>query len=315
MSGGVRGRAGFADGTCAHEGGAVPLAKLRSGSETTKLKPEFSQLVESGSEPTIDVASAFRVDFFAGDLVSAAALLANRARSGRGGYACFAGVHGLVTSWHRRELGAALDSSWLNFPDGAPVAWMMRRAGMRTAQRLAGPDVMPRVFEAGQAIGLRHFLFGSTPQVLAGLERRLADRYPDAIIAGTLSPPFRVLSNREETVIIDEIMSCRPDLIWVGLGLPKQDEWMHRNVDRYEPALALGVGAAFDFLAGTKPRAPLWMQRHGLEWAHRLGSEPRRLTGRYLRANSEFTVRAVGELARVYASRFLEWSAFGGTRP
>ena len=257
------------------------------------------------------VPPVFGVDFFAGTLEAAAMAVVDRARSSHGGYSCFAGAHGVVTSWHRPPLADALDHAWRNFPDGAPVAWMMRRSGVGGAQRLAGPDVMPLVFERGQPFGLRHFLFGSTPSVLARLERSLTDRYPGAIIAGTLSPPFRTLSEHEELAILDEIIGSRPDLIWVGLGLPKQDEWMHRNVERYRPALALGVGAAFDFLAGSKPRAPEWMRRRGLEWAHRMACEPRRLSGRYARTNSEFMVRAAAELARVYSTRLRAGTAPG----
>ncbi|HLK43598.1 MAG TPA: WecB/TagA/CpsF family glycosyltransferase, partial [Thermoleophilia bacterium] len=244
--------------------------------------------VDRGSPHTV-----FGFPFFAeGDPAAAAAVIVDRALRGQGGYACFAGVHGVVEARTRPQLAQAFEDSWMNFPDGAPVAWMMRRSGVPQARRLAGPDVMPLVCDIGRTYGLCHFLLGSTPAVLAELERRLSERYPGIEIAGTMSPPFRQMSDEEEEQATAEVMARRPHLIWVGLGLPKQDEWMRRNQHRYQPALALGVGAAFDFLAGNKPRAPLWMREHGLEWLHRLASEPRRLGPRYVRTNTEFMLRA-----------------------
>jgi N-acetylglucosaminyldiphosphoundecaprenol N-acetyl-beta-D-mannosaminyltransferase len=139
---------------------------------------------------------------------------------------------------------------------------------------------------------MRHFLFGSTPETLALLEQRLRDRYPAVIIAGAISPPFRELTDEENAAIAEQIVAARADVVWVGLGLPKQDEWLYRTAAMFAPAVGLGVGAAFDFIAGTKPRAPKWVQDIGLEWLHRLASEPRRLTRRYATTNTEFVARA-----------------------
>jgi N-acetylglucosaminyldiphosphoundecaprenol N-acetyl-beta-D-mannosaminyltransferase len=243
------------------------------------------------------------VEYYVGDVQSATEVVLARARSGVGGYSCLAGVHGIVCAYHAPGLRAALDNSWLNFTDGAPVAWLMRRGGWRASRRVAGPDLMPAVIDAGQPLGIRHFLFGSTPQTLEKLEASLRSAYPDVQIAGSLSPPFRALSVAEEEEIAASIRATEPHIVWVGLGLPKQDEWMHRNTERLGPVLSMGVGAAFDFLAGTKPRAPLWMRTHGLEWAHRVRSEPRRLAYRYLSTNSEFMARASVEVLRGYSGR------------
>lgn len=232
------------------------------------------------------------VDFYIGDLRSATSLVLERAGSGEGGYSCLCGVHGIVTAHHSESLMESLHQSWLNFPDGAPVAWLMRRFGAGHARRVAGPDLMPMVVGAGQELGIRHFLFGSAPDVLERLQARLLERYPNALIVGTISPPFRPLSPEEDAMIAREIVDSGADLVWVGLGLPKQDEWLHRNAELFKPAVGLGVGAAFDFLAGTKPRAPEWMQDTGLEWFHRLLSEPRRLARRYAATNTEFIARA-----------------------
>lgn len=232
------------------------------------------------------------VEYFVGDLPAATATVLRRVRAGGGGYSCLCGVHGIVTAQHSDAMMDALGDAWLNFPDGAPVAWLMRRLGAGRARRVAGPDLMPLVIEAGQEAGIRHFLFGSTPDVLARLERRLVERFPEAIIAGSISPPFRDLSDDENARVAEQIVAARADIVWVGLGLPKQDEWLNRSAALFAPAVGLGVGAAFDFLAGTKPRAPVWVQDAGLEWLHRLASEPRRLARRYATTNTEFMARA-----------------------
>jgi N-acetylglucosaminyldiphosphoundecaprenol N-acetyl-beta-D-mannosaminyltransferase len=243
------------------------------------------------------------VEYLVADMATATAAVIDRALSGEGGYSSLAGVHGVVTAQHRPELKSALDEAWANLADGEPVAWMMRRLGERHARRVAGPDLMPSVIDAGQAYGVRHFLFGSTPQVLERLEENLRGRYPEAQIAGVLSPPFRPLSDEEERAICEGIRSSGAHIVWVGLGLPKQDEWMWRNAPRLVPCMALGVGAAFDFLAGAKPRAPLWMRRRGLEWLHRMVSEPRRLGWRYASTNTEFLMRATPQLLQHWYTR------------
>ena len=232
------------------------------------------------------------VEYFVGDVPAATATVLRRVESGLGGYSCLCGVHGIITAQHSESMMRALDGAWLNFPDGAPVAWLMRRHGAGAARRVAGPDLMPMVIEAGQEAGLRHFLFGSSPDVLERLEGRLLDRFPGAIIAGSISPPFRELTDAENRRFAAQIVASGADIVWVGLGLPKQDEWLHRSAALFAPAVGLGVGAAFDFLAGTKPRAPGWVQGAGLEWAHRLLKEPRRLAGRYATTNTEFLARA-----------------------
>jgi N-acetylglucosaminyldiphosphoundecaprenol N-acetyl-beta-D-mannosaminyltransferase len=240
------------------------------------------------------------VEYFIGDLDSATATVLERVRTGRGGYACLCGVHGIVTAQHSGSLMGALHEAWLNFPDGAPVAWLMRRMGAGNAHRVAGPDLMPRVIEAGQEAGLRHYLYGSTPEVLERLEERLRERYPRAVIAGRMSPPFRELDDEEHDRIAAEIAASGADLVWVGLGLPKQDEWLRRNAALIAPAVGLGVGAAFDFLSETKPRAPKWARDVGLEWLHRLMTEPRRLARRYAVTNTEFLARAGVAIAGRY---------------
>ena len=236
------------------------------------------------------------VDFFAGDFASAAELVVDRARSGAGGYACLTSVHGLVLAQRDRAVSAALDEAWISFPDGVPITWVEHRSGSSAAERVCGIDLMPRVFDLGRQAGLRHYLFGSTDHVLARLQLRLADLYPGAEIVGAHSPPFGSIANQAAAAEIERIQESQPNVVWVGLGTPKQDLWAQMCSAALRPALVMCVGAAFDFVAETKVRAPVVMQRAGLEWLHRLVMEPRRLAGRYARANSEFIARVSYEM-------------------
>jgi len=204
-------------------------------------------------------------------------------------------VHVLTTAQRDLDLRAALERAWAVFPDGAPVAWLLRRSGAPNAGRIAGMELMSAVIERGIAHGLRHYFVGSTPEVLAKLERNLPERFPGVRLVGSAGP-----FGNEATLdsVVAHICEAEPHVVWCAFGAPKQEFWMHRNADALAPALVLGVGAAFDFYAGTKKRAPVWMQRAGLEWLHRLLSEPQRLFGRYLTTNSEFLARASIQLVK-----------------
>jgi N-acetylglucosaminyldiphosphoundecaprenol N-acetyl-beta-D-mannosaminyltransferase len=185
---------------------------------------------------------------------------------------------------------AALLNSGLCFTDGMPVAWVGRRAyGLRAEQwpRVYGPDVMEAVLERG----LSHYLLGGSPQTLEALQEVIAQRWPQATVAGAESPPFRPLTPAERQEQDARIAASGADLVWVGLGTPKQD-WEAARITASTGTTTLAVGAAFDFIAGTKPQAPQWMQQAGLEWAFRLGSEPRRLARRYLWGNPRFLLAA-----------------------
>jgi N-acetylglucosaminyldiphosphoundecaprenol N-acetyl-beta-D-mannosaminyltransferase len=251
----------------------------------------------SEESPALASCSVLGVECFAGEPETAAKAVLDRALHGSGGYCCFCNVHVLALAQRHESIRRALEDAWIVFPDGAPLAWLERRFGV-AAQRVPGPDLMPTVFGLGLPAGLRHFLFGSTPQVLGVLQERIHTAYPGTRIVGALSPPFEASGGHRRWPPIDEISSARPHVVWCALGAPKQELWMHRHADELSPALVLGVGAAFDFVAGTKHRAPVWMQRRSLEWLHRLASEPRRLGGRYIRTNSEFVFRAGFELLK-----------------
>ena len=241
----------------------------------------------------LPTAEALAVPCFAGSAENAADLVVTRALSGEGGYAVLCNVHVLTTAKRDLDLRAALERAWAVFPDGAPVAWLLRRSGAPNAGRIAGMELMSAVIERGIAHGLRHYFVGSTPEVLARLERNLPERFPGMRLVGSASP-FGDRAALDS--VVAQICESEPHVVWCAFGAPKQELWMHRNVAALAPALTLGVGAAFDFHAGTKKRAPVWMQRAGLEWLHRLGSEPSRLFGRYLKTNTEFIARATRDL-------------------
>ena len=243
--------------------------------------------------PTIRVCNS---NVFAGNVDRACELILARVRERLGGYICLANAHVVVTSYHDPLLAEALEQAWMVCPDGAPVAWMARQLGGSSSERIAGADLMARVFDVGQSEGLRHFLLGSTADVLRRLEKALQARYTRAEIVGSFSPGVMSAAVDGPAEVIERISSAKADVVWCGLGAPRQELWMYRNAGLLAPSMLIGVGAAFDFHAGTKKRAPMWMQRAGLEWAHRLRSEPKRLAGRYVRTNSEFVVRAGLEL-------------------
>lgn len=183
-----------------------------------------------------------------------------------------------------------ISSSDFNFPDGKPISVMSRLAKPRLHQ-VRGPALFENVIDRGRQVGLRHYLLGSTPETLAKLQDNLASRFPGVEIMGSYSPPFRPLTTSEMSQQDETIRASGADIVWVGLGTPKQDFETARLASIGITAAA--VGAAFDFSAGTKAKSPAWMSNAGLEWLHRFVSEPRRLWKRYLWGNSVFIFSAV----------------------
>jgi N-acetylglucosaminyldiphosphoundecaprenol N-acetyl-beta-D-mannosaminyltransferase len=238
------------------------------------------------------------VKCLAADLDTAAQRVVEMVRRGNGGYVSTCNVHVVVTANRNPRYRAAIEGAAMRVPDGWPVAWMQRRLGAGSAQRIPGPDLMEHLLNVGRQDNLSHFLLGSTPCVLHSLESQILKRLPAARVVGTHSPSFDDLGERADPDVVRLIRSKQPSIVWVGLGAPKQDFWMSMYSEALAPSVLIGVGAAFDFTARVRPRAPRWMRNSGLEWAHRLASEPRRLTGRYLRTNTEFLVRAASQLLR-----------------
>lgn len=210
-------------------------------------------------------------------------------------YVCFCNVHAVVTAMRDPVLKIALENADLVAADGAPVAWALRQLGFPAQERIAGPDLMWRYLREAERVGQKVFFYGSTNHTLMKLHAAIGQAFPDLKVGGMLSPSFHSVSVTEDEAEIAEINSSGANVVFVGLGCPKQEKWMADHQGRIN-AVMIGVGAAFDFFSGTKKRAPIWFQRNGLEWLHRLASEPRRLIRRYLVTNTLFTVLIARQL-------------------
>lgn len=215
------------------------------------------------------------------NLESATARIEAAIALGKKGYVCVRDAHGVIRCQHDAQLRAIHNRAFLVTPDGMPLVWALKRAGHADSDRVYGPDLMLSLFKAGETKGLRHFLYGATDATLDKLQARLLEKFPDARIVGAYAPPFRALSAQEEAADAERINRSGADIVWVGIGSPKQEHWMARMRGRLNAPMLIGVGAAFDFHAGLKRQAPRAIQRSGLEWAFRLASEPRRLARRY----------------------------------
>lgn len=202
-------------------------------------------------------------------------------------YICICNVHSVVTTTQDADYKRVVNEADMATPDGAPIAWALRRLGHPGQQRINGPDLMWRYLAEAERLGQKVYFYGSTDDTLAKLKAAMLRQYPRLQLAGLYSPPFRALSPAEDEAEVQAINDSGAGVVFVGLGCPKQEKWMAAHRGRVN-AVMIGVGAAFDYHAGTISRAPLWMQQNGLEWLHRLCSEPRRLWRRYLETNSLF---------------------------
>ena len=207
-------------------------------------------------------------------------------------YVCLVNVHSVVTASQDASFMKVLNQADMSTPDGAPVAWSLRMAGFEGQDRISGNDLMHLYLAEAERRNQPVFFFGSTDSTLEGLRAQLLGRYPKLKIAGMLSPPFREPTAEEDQAHVDQINASGAAVVFVGLGCPKQEQWMAAHKGRIQ-AVMVGVGAAFDYSAGTVRRAPRWMQQVGLEWFYRLVREPRRLARRYLVTNSLFMVKTV----------------------
>ena len=196
-------------------------------------------------------------------------------------YVCVVPAHSVMDCVRDPLLRPVFNRAMMCTPDGMAIVWLLRMHGHHAVTRVYGPDLMAAVCERSLSTGWRHFFLGGAPGVAEELAERLAARYPGLQFAGHDSPPFRALSDAEDAALVAEVNATRPDIIWVGLGAPKQERWMASHVGRVRAPVMVGVGAAFDFLSGHKAQAPRWVQRGGLEWLYRWAREPRRLFPRY----------------------------------
>ncbi len=210
----------------------------------------------------------------------------------RRGYICLGTAHGLAEAQRDPALKAIYRAAWLTTPDGMPLVWL----GPRGISRVYGPDLMLAVCDFGRTVGLRHFFYGGAPGVAGTLCEKLTARFPGLDVVGSFTPPYRPLNLDETAAFRAEIARTRPDVIWVGLGTPKQEKFMAEHWAALDAGVLIGVGAAFDFHSGRVPQAPRWLRRLGLEWLFRLGTEPRRLGPRYLKTNPRFVLHVLAQL-------------------
>lgn len=202
--------------------------------------------------------------------------------------ATFAAVHSIVDAQQEPLAKLAMQQSGICAPDGVPLVWLLKLSGKKNVSRVFGPDLMLDVSKRMAEEGYSAFYYGGTQEAVTDLALQMERRFPGIRTAGTYSPPFRELTDTEETEVVDMINGAQADIVWVGLGSPKQERWINRFRDRLDAPVIAAVGAAFDYNTNRLKRAPRWMQICGLEWLFRLLQEPRRLWRRYLRNNPLF---------------------------
>ena len=205
----------------------------------------------------------------------------------KGNYICVSNVHTTVTAYRDGAYRKVQNSGAMALPDGQPLSIVSRDRGYKEAKRVPGPDLMPELFRLSQEKGYTHYFYGGSEHTLEQLKKKILEKYPNLQIVGLYSPPYRELSVEEDEQIIERINAAKPDFLWVALGAPKQEIWMYQHRERIH-SLMIGVGAAFDFLAGTVRRAPMWMQKLCLEWVYRIFQDPKRMLPRYLNTNFAF---------------------------
>ena len=211
----------------------------------------------------------------------------------RRGYVCCGTAAGLTEARADPALRKIFNESWLTTPDGMPLVWL----GPRGVERVYGPDLMLAVCDAGRVSGLTHYFFGGVEGVAEALKQKLCARFPGLAVVGTFTPPFRPLDAGELAALRAEIARTRPDVIWVGLGTPKQEKFMAEHWQSLDAGVLIGVGAAFDFHSGRVRQAPRRVQRSGFEWCFRLCTEPRRLGPRFLKTTPLFALRVLAQLS------------------
>jgi N-acetylglucosaminyldiphosphoundecaprenol N-acetyl-beta-D-mannosaminyltransferase len=210
-------------------------------------------------------------------------------------YVCVAAVASLIEAQDDIRFKEIINGAGMVTPDGMPLVWIGKRRGHRAIQRTYGPDLMAKICDEGRPHQYRHFIYGGSQQGNEALVEKLKGRYPGINIVGHWAPPIAQKGAQEKQEILTMINNAQPDILWVGLGAPKQEYWMRDHRGKLNVPVMIGVGAAFDFLSGTKKQAPRWMQRSGLEWLFRLGSEPGRLWKRYIVGNSRFLMLLMAE--------------------
>jgi len=214
-------------------------------------------------------------------------------------YIAVANVHVVMEARHDPSFKKVLEEADLCVPDGMPLIWVGRLRGHKLQRRVYGPDLLLEFCRETQEMGYRHYFYGGAPGVPEELSEKLKGQFPQLNVAGVCSPPFRPMTAEEDARQVEMINQATPDVLWVGLGCPKQERWMREHRDRLRVPVLVGVGQAFDIHSGRSKQAPKWLREHGLEWLYRLLCEPRRLWRRYLLYNSEFIFWESLELLRL----------------
>lgn len=214
-------------------------------------------------------------------------------------YICVNSTQDIVISQNSEEFKSIVNKSDLATPDGWPVVWAMRILGYKQEGRVTGPDLMLAACEQSVAKGYSHYFYGGAEGVPELLKSKLQNRFPGLRVAGTYSPPFRPLTEAEDEAVINMINNSKADILWVGLSTPKQHFWIKQHLGKIKVPVFLSVGAAFDFHSGRIKRAPIWMQKYGLEWFHRILQEPKRLGKRYLEYLPIFALKFMCQLLRI----------------
>ena len=205
----------------------------------------------------------------------------------KGKYICVSNVHTTVMAYEDSKYRNIQNSGIIALPDGGPLSFIQRNRGFSEAERITGPDLMEKVFEISEKYGYKHYFYGSSNETLQLMKKNLLEKYPKLKIVGMYSPPFRNVVELESDEVIENINNSGADFCWIGLGAPKQEQWMYYHRGKIK-VLMLGVGAGFDYYAGNIKRAPKWMQKLSLEWLYRLMQDPKRLFKRYVVTNSKF---------------------------
>jgi len=268
------------------------------------MRPEGSVQPRYAAVPVPATASVLGVPLAITDYDEVLDWMDAMAGSAGRGYVCVCNVHTVMAAREDTALHAALRGSSLNVPDGQPLVWALNALGLDIERRVYGPELMARACARAAENGQRFYLYGGRNQgALFQLALNLRQRYPGIKIVGGYSPPHRPLTAEERQAIVEEINHSRADVVWVGIGVPKQEKWMAQMRSRLEAPVLVGVGAAFDFHAGLVRQAPRWIQDAGLEWAFRLAHEPRRLWRRYTRYNPRFLAAFGRQLVRHWRAR------------
>lgn len=214
-------------------------------------------------------------------------------------YVCVSNVHMCIETYNDADFQSVVNSADLVVADGRPISWAQKLLGYKSAQQVRGMDLTLALCQKAEVDNLKIGFYGGQPETLKKLEKTLLQEYPNLEIAISIAPPFRILSEEEKAHDIQRINDSGVQVLFIGLGCPKQEKWMQEHKEKVQSVM-LGVGAAFDFIAGDKSIAPGWMQKSGLEWLHRLVDEPSRLWRRYLYTNPKFIVLFLRQLVKVH---------------